>query len=119
MDNEHPAVRTTNRLNPGVEPRGFFRCLKWGALPAVVYLIIAVPCCFAHWYEYSIPMMIWCYASLPARPFLPLGEMLRNTFGWSDTDHIAARLALTAIAAVLYFILGSAAAAILRGLRRQ
>jgi hypothetical protein len=93
--------------------------MKWGVLTAVVYLAVAVPCCFAQWYENSIPMLIWCYASLPARPFLVLSKMLRNIFGWSDTDHIVARLALTAIAAVLYFILGSAAAAILRRLRRQ
>ena len=93
---------------------GTFARLKWGILVALAYLCVALPCSFAYWHEYSIPGMIWYWASMPALPFRGLAGG-----GWSDTDHIVARLVLTAIAGGIYFALGLAVAAIIRTARRD
>jgi hypothetical protein len=42
-----------------------FKPYRLGFLLGIIYLLVAVPCSFMHWYEYSIPLMIVHYASLP------------------------------------------------------
>ena len=96
----------------------FFQRWKWGLWFAGIYLVVSVPCVVAyllHPHEYSIPIMIVRFASLPTVYLLfevltPYGRQLSN-LPHGEVLQLAIVLGLTAL---LYFGVGQAIGFVVR-----
>ena len=73
--------------------------MRLGLIAAGVYLLAAVPCACMHWYEYSIPMMIVYYLSLPAV------YGLHFLLIWIPNDHFVLQRSMLIVSqAIIYFL---------------
>ena len=96
----------------------FFQRWKWGLWFAGIYLVVSVPCVVAyllHPHEYSIPIMIVRYASLPTvylifEVLTPYGRQLAN-LPHGEVLQLAVVLGLTAL---LYLGVGQATGSVVR-----
>jgi hypothetical protein len=101
--------------------KGVLRQFRWGMLFASAYLLIAITCYAlyrADRHEYSIPMFIFYYSSLPV--YMLLAEVLkeiRGSFinpGYSELFLVSLVCLFTA---AIYFIIGQAIGWLLRNIK--